>query len=118
METKIVLKKICEVVEEKKGDQLVILDVSQISSFTDYFLLCTGHNQRQSRAICDGIRDKLKKEDQMSPSHVEGYEVADWILMDYLSCIVHIFSPETRAFYKLERLWSDGVELEPKVISA
>lgn len=118
MERNKLLRKMFEVIDEKKGDDLLILDVSRISSFTDYFLLCHGYNQRQNQAICDGIRDRLKHEEGVSPNHIEGYDSADWILMDYVSCVVHIFSPEARDFYKLERLWSDGVEIEPEVLSA
>lgn len=118
MEINVLLKKMFEVIDEKKGDDLLILDVSRISSFTDYFLVCHGYNQRQNQAICDGIKERLRQEEGVSPSHIEGYDSADWILMDYASCVVHIFSPEARDFYKLERLWSDGVEIEPEVLSA
>lgn len=113
-----IVKKICEVIEDKKGDDLVILDVSQISSFADFFVVCHGFNERQNQAICDGIRERLKTEEEVSPSHVEGYSAGDWILMDYFGCIVHIFSPESRDFYKLERLWNDGVEVSPAALIA
>jgi len=108
----VILRKVCQIVENKKGENLVVLDISQVSSFTDFFVLCHGANARQNQAICDSIRESLKAEDHLTPSHVEGYEGADWILMDYLDFIVHIFSPESRDFYKLERLWSDGVEID------
>jgi ribosome-associated protein len=112
------LKKICEVIEEKKGEQIVILDISQISSFADFFILCQGFNQRQNQAICDGIKERLKNEDHLLPNHIEGYREAEWILIDYLDCVVHIFLPEAREFYKLERLWNDGVRLEPEFLIA
>ncbi len=118
MERRRILKKICEAIEEKKGDEVLILDISEISSFTDFFILCQGYNQRQNQAICDGIKEKLKSEDRLVPSHVEGYDEAEWILMDYLDCIVHILSPEARKFYQLERLWNDGMRVEPKVLTA
>lgn len=107
-----VLGKVYQVIEAKKGENPIILDISQVSSFTDYFVLCHGTNPRQNQAICDAIRERLKEEERLAPAHVEGYEEADWILMDYLDFIVHIFSREARDFYKLERLWSDGVEVD------
>jgi ribosome-associated protein len=113
-----ILKKICEAIEEKKGDEVLILDISEISSFTDFFILCQGYNQRQNQAICDGIKEKLKREDERVPTHVEGYDEAEWILMDYLDCIVHILSPEARRYYQLERLWNDGVAVEREVLTA
>jgi len=113
-----ILKKVCEAIEEKKGDELRILDISEICSFTDFFVLCHGYNQRQNQAICDSIKECLKKQDQISPFHIEGYDSAEWILMDYIDFVVHIFSPESRGFYKLERLWSDGVELTRDIIIA
>jgi ribosome-associated protein len=112
-----VLKKICDSIEEKKGEAIVIMDISKISSFADFFVLCNGNNQRQNQAICDGIKERLKKDGRLSPAHVEGYQEADWILMDYLDCVVHIFSPEARNYYKLERLWHDGVRLEQAALT-
>lgn len=112
------LRLICEAIEEKKGDEILVLDLSGVSSFTDFFVLCQGYNQRQNQAICDQIRERLKRDTGILPSHIEGYDHAEWILMDYLGCIVHIFSPESRRFYKLERLWADGVRVEPAALTA
>ena len=106
--TKAFISKICEAIEDKKGENILVLDISTISSFTDFFVICHGFNARQNRAISDEIKERLKREDSISPTHIEGYQTAEWILMDYLNCIVHIFSPEGREFYKLERLWNDG----------
>ena len=116
--TKTLLKKVCEAIESKQGDEVTILDVSKISSFTDFFVICHGHNSRQNRAICDEIRERLKKENHQSPAHVEGYQHADWILMDYLDFVVHILSPQTRQSYKLEKLWGDGVTVRPQALTA
>jgi len=112
------LIKICESIEEKKGEDIRILDISDICSFSDFFVICHGYNQRQNQAICDSIKERLKKEDQMMPFHIEGYESAEWILMDYVDLVVHIFSPESREFYKLERLWSDGIPLTREALIA
>ena len=112
------LVKICESMEEKKGEDIRILDISEICSFTDYFIICHGYNQRQNQAICDSVKECLKKADQLTPLHIEGYDSAEWILMDYVDCVVHIFSPESRKFYKLERLWSDGIKLTREALIA
>ena len=112
MKTKQVLKEVCDVVEDKKGEGLVVLDVTGISSFTDYFVICHGNNPRQCQAISEGIRERLKSVARVTPNHIEGESDGDWILMDYLDFIVHIFSDKARDFYKLERLWSDGKEVQ------
>ena len=95
----------------KKAVDVVLLDLRNTPAFTDFFLLCSGHNQRQVKAIADGIEEALKAE-QIRPAHVEGYERAEWILMDYFSFIVHVFSPQTREFYSLERLWGDAERID------
>ncbi|MDA2933769.1 ribosome silencing factor [Acidobacteria bacterium AH-259-D05] len=117
-QTKTVLKKVCKAIEGKKGDDVTILDVSRTSSFTDFFVICHGLNDKQNQAICDEIMEKLKKEEHRFPNHIEGYQHAEWILMDYLDIVVHIFSSRTRESYNLEKLWSDGIEVKPKVLTA
>ncbi len=116
--TEAILKKVCKTIDDKKGEETLVLDVSKVSSFTDYFVICHGYNERQNQAICDGIVEQLKKEDNMRPSHIEGYQQAEWILIDYLDFVVHVFSVRSRQFYKLEKLWSDGVELHPEALGA
>lgn len=93
-----------EAAEEKQARELVVLDLSHAAAFTDYFLICSGTNARQVRAIADAVMDTLAN-GSGKPAHVEGYDRAEWILIDYFDFIVHIFAPETRAFYALERLW-------------
>ncbi|MEE8584940.1 MAG: ribosome silencing factor [Acidobacteriota bacterium] len=112
------LKKACEAIEDKKGERLTVLDVHDIASFTHFMVICEGRNQRQNQAICDSVITKLKREEGLPPSHVEGYQEASWILIDYLEFIIHVFSPEARDFYRLDRLWSDGVRLEPQALMA
>jgi ribosome-associated protein len=109
------IKRICEAIDEKKGEDILIIDISKISSFTDVFVICHGFNARQNQAISDAIKERLKKEEEVNPAHVEGYKSAEWILMDYLDCIVHVFTPEAREFYKLERLWNDGQVVESQI---
>ena len=118
METARILKRVCDAIEDKKGSGILILDLSGISSFTDFFVICQGQNQRQNQAISDAVREVVKKEFGIGPGHVEGYQEASWILVDYLNFVVHIFLPDTRQFFKLERLWSDGVKVQPEALSA
>lgn len=99
--------------EDKQARDLVVLDLSKAAGFTDYFVICSGTNPRQIRAIADAVMEALA-EDGGKPAHVEGYERSEWILLDYFDFIVHIFAPETRAFYGLERLWGAAEQLEPE----
>jgi len=97
--------------DDKKAHDLVALDISQIASFASYFLLCTGDSSRQMQAIADEVEKRLKAIG-IRPSHVEGYQNSEWILIDYLDLVVHIFSKTARAYYDLERLWRDGKKLD------
>jgi len=97
--------------EDKKADDLLLLDLRKAAGFTDYFLICSGGNARQIRAIADAIREGLAV-GGAKPSHVEGYDRAEWVLLDYFDFIVHIFARETRAFYSLERLWGNAERVE------
>ncbi|MFC2165466.1 ribosome silencing factor [Acidobacteriota bacterium] len=96
--------------EAKKAEDIVILDLSGISSFTDFFIIVHGNSARQNVAIYEAIEQELKKE-KIRPLSVEGRENAEWILMDYGNFIVHIFSERTREYYALEKLWGDGIKL-------
>jgi ribosome-associated protein len=97
--------------EDKKANGLVVLDLRNAAGFTDYFLICSGTNSRQIRAIADGVMDALAA-DGAKPAHIEGYDRSEWILLDYFDFIVHIFATETRAFYGLERLWGSAERIE------
>jgi ribosome-associated protein len=97
---------------EKQARDLIVLDLRATGGFTDYFLICSGGNSRQNRAIADGITEVLAAEKGIKPAHIEGYDRADWLLLDYFDFIVHIFSPEPRAFYDLERLWGNAERIE------
>lgn len=96
---------------DKKAMDVVVLDLRHTPAFTDFFLLCSGQNTRQVKAIADGIEEALRAA-KVRPSHTEGYDRAEWILMDFFSFIVHVFSPTTRDFYSLERLWGDAERIE------
>ena len=93
--------------EDKKAIDLVALDLRKASGFTDYFLVATGSNPRQVRAIADHVMERLA-ERGVTPAHVEGYERSEWILLDYFDFIVHVFVAEMRVFYNLERLWGNA----------
>jgi len=95
--------------EDKKALDITVLNLKKASGFTDYFVICTGTNSRQVRAIADGITDALA-DTGSKPSHMEGYN-SDWVLVDYFDFIIHVFSPETRAFYGLERLWGNAEQV-------
>ena len=97
-------------VRDKKADEVVALDLRTADAFTDFFILCTGHNRRQVQAIADGVEMALKAK-KVRPTHVEGYDKGEWILLDYFDFVVHVFSPTARAFYGLERLWGNAESL-------
>ncbi len=94
----------CRAAESKKALNLKVLDIEEISGFTDYFFICSGTNPRQNHAISDEIGGQLAQLGY-KPISTEGYESANWILMDYGDFVIHIFSEESRSFYDLERLW-------------
>jgi ribosome-associated protein len=97
--------------EDKKAHDVVVLDLRKAAGFTDFFVICSGTNPRQIRAIADAVTETLAA-DGAKPAHVEGYERSEWILLDYFDFIVHIFAPETRMFYGLERLWGNAERVE------
>ena len=97
--------------EDKKAIDVVELDLRGVLGYTDWFLVCSGNTGRQSKAIHDGILEGLKRDHDTLPRRVEGSAQAGWILMDYLDVVVHIFTPETREFYRLEQLWGEAPAL-------
>jgi len=99
------------VAHEKKAADVVTLDLRKVQAFTDFFFICTGQNARQVKAIADAIEAALATEGH-KPSHVEGYDRANWILLDYFTFVVHVFAPEAREFYDIERLWGSAGRIE------
>jgi ribosome-associated protein len=95
----------------KKASDVVVLDLRQTPAFTDFFVLCSGQNQRQVKAIADAVEESLRPV-HVRAAHVEGYDRAEWVLMDFFTFIVHVFTPQTRAFYSLERLWGDAHRID------
>ncbi len=103
---------------EKKAEELTILEMEKASgAFTDYFVLCSGTNPRQIQAIADEVELQLKRAG-LRPTHVEGYNQAEWVLIDYVDFVVHVFSENARKFYDLERLWKTAKRLGPDDLTA
>ena len=103
--------------EEKKAEDISILEMDRnTSAFTDYFLICTGRNPRQIQAIADEVELRLKK-GGVRANQVEGYSQGDWVLIDYVDFVVHVFSEKSRRFYDLELLWKSAKKLEPAELS-
>jgi ribosome-associated protein len=103
--------------ESKKAIDIRVLDLREVTSFTDYFVVCSVSNPRQGHAICDEIHKGLKEMGEL-PVSIEGYETAEWILMDYGDFLVHIFSESARSYYDLERLWRHARLIAPEVCFA
>ncbi len=103
---------VVKAIQDKKGTNIRVLDLRDVTSYTDYFIIAQGTNYRQNMAIVDGVEGHLKKEVGDRPSSIEGYTSGDWILMDYGDYIVHIFSVEKRAYYDLERLYRNAKVIE------
>jgi ribosome-associated protein len=103
---------------EKKAEEITILELEKDSgAFTDYFLVCSGTNPRQIQAIADEVELRLKKAG-LRPTHTEGYKHAEWVLLDYVDFVVHIFSEKARKYYDLERLWKSARRMEPAELKA
>jgi ribosome-associated protein len=97
--------------QEKKGEDVVVLDLRRVSAFTDFFVLASGQNQKQLLAMADSVQEALRGEG-LRPIHVEGYPRQEWVLLDYDAFVVHIFTPRMRSYYDLERLWGAATRME------
>jgi ribosome-associated protein len=109
---------IAELAADRKALDIAQLDLRGMIGYADYFVICTGRTDRQTRAIHDAIHAGLKSEHQLLPRRTEGVTEARWILIDYLDVIVHIFTPETREYYRLEQLWGEAPSLAVGAASA
>jgi ribosome-associated protein len=99
---------IAALAQEKKAIGVVVLDLREVVGYTDYFIICSGNTSRQTKAIHDGILEGLKHDHELLPRRVEGATGAEWILMDYLDVVAHIFTPQAREYYRLEDLWGEA----------
>ncbi len=102
------VKKVVYSILDKKGEKIVVLKLKGICEFTDFMVICSGGSSRQNKAISDDIQRMLKKELKLKAFSVEGQRSSDWILLDYIDFVVHIFSPENRKKFSLEKLWMDA----------
>ena len=109
-----ILNTIYNAIDDKKGANTRILDISAITTISDYFIVTSGNNYNQVRAIADNVEEELLKKHGMRPERVEGYNNGEWILLDYIDYVIHVFDREQRLFYDIERIWSDGKEIEVK----
>ena len=102
-----------EALEDKKAEEIRVLDISEVSVIADFFIIAGGSNKNQVQALCDNVTEKLGRSG-FPENHIEGYETANWILIDFGDIIVHIFDKENRLFYDLERIWRDGKTIDSK----
>jgi ribosome-associated protein len=105
-------RRIAGLAQEKLAQDVVILDMRPACSYTDYFVVCTGQNSRQAAAIYDEVHRGLKQEGRLLPSSVDGQREGSWIVADYLDVVLHVFTPDARAYYRLEDLWGDVPSVE------
>ena len=105
-------RRIAALAREKLASDVVILDMRPVATYTDFFVVSTGQNPRQTSAILDEVLGRLKQEKRLIPRSVEGQAESSWIIVDYLDVVLHIFTPEARAYYRLEELWGDVPSVE------
>ncbi|MQA74816.1 MAG: ribosome silencing factor [Solirubrobacterales bacterium] len=105
-------RRIAGIVDDKQGEEIVALDVRELVDYTDYLVIATARNERQAKAIHDEVHLRLKRDLGLLPARTEGDREARWVLVDYLDCVLHVFVPEMRDRYRLERLWGETGRLE------
>ena len=115
-QSKMMLKLIYQALEDKKGEDIVMIDISQVSVLADYFVICTAGNDSQIQALVDNVDEKMH-ENGYQIRQQEGRNSGTWVLLDYGDVIVHIFERENRSFYNLERIWNDGRRILPEELS-
>ena len=114
--SKALADKIVKLLEDRKAKDIEVINTQNVTIITDYFIICSGTSSVHLRGIAGEVIEKLKAEGRPC-SHIEGYDSAKWILLDYLDVVVHIFLEEERAYYHIERLWRDGVKIGPDSMS-
>lgn len=111
-ETTGLAQRIAQALSDKLGEDIVLLDMRDVVSYTDWFVIATGRNKRQTQGMADEVRVQVKAETGRLPGRVEGQKEGDWILLDYFDVIVHVFTPESREYYRLEQLWGQVPAIE------
>lgn len=105
-------RQLAAIADGKKAEDLVVLDMRELVAYTDFLAICTARSERQARAIVDEVRVRVKRESGLLPGGVDGGGEAGWTILDYLDCVLHVFTPEARERYGLEDLWRDAPRLE------
>jgi len=108
-------RRVAELADSKAATEIVVLDMRGLVSYTDFLVICTARNERQARAIADEVKLKLKTEGKLLPSGSEAAESAGWIVLDYLDCVLHVFTAEARQRYQLEDLWREAPKLQLRI---
>jgi ribosome-associated protein len=111
-------RRIAGLAQDKLAEDVVILDMRPVCSYTDFFVIATGRNPRQTKAIWDEVHERLKHDERLLPQHVEGGTEGSWIVADYLDTVLHVFTPESRDYYRLEELWGDVPSVAVEAASA
>ena len=101
-------ERIAQIASDRKAIDIRVLDLRGLVAYTDFFVICSGNTERQTRAIHESVHQELKDSEGLLPRRVEGAREAKWILSDYLDCVLHVFTPQEREFYRLENLWGDA----------
>ena len=112
MEPQDLARRLAELGDSKGATEILALDMRALVSYTDFLVVCTARNERQAKAIGDEVSLRLKRDESLLPSQVEGGPAAGWMVLDYLDCVLHVFTPEARGRYRLELLWGDAPRLE------
>jgi ribosome-associated protein len=105
-------RQLAVIADEKKAEDVMVLDMRELVAYTDFLVICTARNERQARAIVDEVRVQVKRDSGLLPGGMDGGGEAGWTILDYLDCVLHVFTPEARERYGLEELWRDAPRLE------
>ncbi len=105
-------RQLAAIADSKKAEELIVLDMRELVAYTDFLAICTARSERQARAIVDEVRVQVKRASGLLPGGVDGGDEAGWTILDYLDCVLHVFTPEARERYGLEELWRDAPQLE------
>jgi ribosome-associated protein len=112
MRSEELVRRVAQIADAKKAEEIVALDMRGLVSYTDFLVVCTARNERQAKAVHDEVYARLKKDDGLLPVTVEGETDGRWVLMDYLDCVLHVFVPELRERYRLEVLWGEAPRMD------
>jgi ribosome-associated protein len=112
MDPQLLARRLAELADSKGASEIIVLDMRSLVSYTDFLVICTARNERQAAAIVDEVGFRLKHDERLLPRQVEGEPASGWLLLDFLDCVLHVFTAEARDRYRLEQLWSDAPRVE------